>query len=259
MLLLQSELRNFTLHAQDGDLGRCRDFLFDDAKWVLRYMEANTGKWLLGRRVLISPISIDEPILESKKIPVKLSKREIEEAPGADTETPISEQFERTYYGYFGYPYYWVGGDVWGLHGYPGDLLQGAGYYQSTFEPEEEEKIKKSHLRSMREVDGYTIHAVDEEIGHVADFVLDTANWAVRYLVVDIRRWLSGPRVLVSPQWIDRVSWHQKQVYVDVGKQAIATAPKFEMPITRDDELAVFTHFSRQPYWESSWSRAAGH
>ncbi len=69
MLLLQSELRNFNLHAQDGDIGRCRDFLFDDAKWVLRYMEVNTGKWLLGRRVLISPISIEEPILEDKKIP----------------------------------------------------------------------------------------------------------------------------------------------------------------------------------------------
>lgn len=251
MLLLQSDLRNFTLRARDGDIGRCRDFLFDDAKWVLRYMEASTGKWLWGRRVLISPISMEEPDTENEKIPVKLDKKEIEEAPGVEEDEPISDQFEREYYGYFGYPYYWVGGDVWGLHGYPADLLQDAANRQSTLKPENEAKVKESHLRSMREVDGYTIHAVDEEIGHVADFVLDSSNWALRYLVVDIRRWLPGPKVLVSPQWIDHVSWHQKQVFVNVDKQAIATAPKFEMPITEDDELAVFTHFSRRPYWES--------
>lgn len=260
MLILQSDLKNFTLHARDGEIGRSRDFLFDDAQWVVRYMEANTGKWLLGRRVLISPISIGEPVLEEKELPVKLTKEEIEKAPGTETDEPISEQFERDYYGYFGYPYYWVGGDVWGLHGYPADLLQqAAAYRQSSPKPADEEKVEESHLRSMHEVTGYSIHALDDEIGHVADFVMETSNWAVRYMVVDIRRWLPGPSVLISPQWINRVSWHQKEVFVDIDKKAIETAPKFTPPITRDDELAVFKHFGRQPYWGESLERTAGH
>jgi hypothetical protein len=251
MLLLQSDLKNFTLHARDGEIGRSRDFLFDDAKWTVRYMEANTGKWLLGRRVLISPISISEPSFEAREIPVRLSRKEIEEAPGTETDEPVSTQFERAYHSYFGYPYYWVGGDVWGLHGYPAAMQESA-YREGTPEPPDEDKIEASHLRSMHEVSGYSIHAINDEIGQVADFVVDTANWAVRYLVVDIRRWLPGPSVLISPQWIDGVSWHQKQVRVDIDKQTIKTAPKFHPPITREDELAVFKHFARQPYWQSA-------
>jgi hypothetical protein len=259
MLLLQSELRNFTLRAKDGEIGRSRDFLFDDEKWTVRYMEANTGKWLLGRRVLISPLSIGEPQLDGREIPVNLTKKEIESAPDVDEHEPISEQFEREYYGYYGYPYYWVGGDVWGLHGYPTDLLQQANYRQETPKPDQEEKIRKSHLRSMHEVEGYNIHATDGEIGHVSDFVIDTENWAVRYMVMDVRRWLPGPSVLIAPQWIDRVSWHEKEVFVDIDKKAIETAPKFEPPITREDEVEAFKHFSRDPYWEDRWGRAANH
>ncbi|MHA0795630.1 PRC-barrel domain-containing protein [Gilvimarinus sp. F26214L] len=240
-------MKNFTLHARDGDLGRSKDFLFDDEKWTLRYMEASTAR-VLGRRVLISPISMGEPNVEAREIPVKLSRKEIEDAPGAETDQPISERFEREYYAYFGYPYYWVGGDVWGLHGYPADLLQQASPGQ---EPPDERKIRESHLRSMHEVIGYRIHAADGEIGHVADFVLDSRNWAVRYLVVDVRRWLPGPSVMLAPQWIEKVSWHEKLVYVDVARSAIKDAPRFEMPISRDDELAVFSHFSRQPYWHT--------
>jgi sporulation protein YlmC with PRC-barrel domain len=259
MLLLQSELRNFTLRARDGEIGRSRDFLFDDAKWTVRYMEANTGKWLLGRRVLISPLSLEEPNLDAREIPVSLSTKEIEDAPGVKEDEPISEQFEREYYGFYGYPYYWVGGDVWGLHGFPADLLQQANYRQETPKPGQEEKVRKSHLRSMREVEGYRIHASDGEIGHVEDFVLDTSNWAVRYLVVDIRRLLPGPSVLIAPAWVDRVSWHEKEVFVDVTKSSIETAPKVKPPVSREDEVEVFKHFSRDPYWEDRWEKAASH
>lgn len=259
MLLLQSELRNFRLRAKDGEIGRSRDFLFDDEKWTLRYLEANTGKWLLGRRVLISPLCLQEPDLKAREIPVALSTQEIEDAPGVDQDEPISEQFEREYYGYYGYPYYWVGGDVWGLHGYPTDLVQQANYQQEPPKPEQEEKIRKSHLRSMHELNGYRIHASDGEIGHVEDFVVDTASWSVRYLVVDIRRFLPGPSVLIAPQWVDRISWHEKEVFVDVGKASIETAPRFEPPVTREDEVEVFKHFSRDPYWEDRWEKAASH
>lgn len=257
MLLQQSDLKNFTLHAKDAEIGRCRDFLFDDDKWTLRYMEASTGKWLLGRRVLISPLSLGEPDLDAHQVPVALTKEQIENAPGAHEDEPVSEKFEREYYGYFGYPYYWVGGDVWGLHGYPTDLLD-AHYRQETPDPLDEKAVRESHLRSMHEISGYSIHAVGGHIGHVADFILDTKNWAVRYLVVDTRRWLPGPHLLVAPQWIERVSWHEKDVFVDLEKDMIASAPKFEPPVTRDDEIAIFNHFGRAPYWSGDWEKHAG-
>lgn len=45
------------------------------------------------------------------------------------------------------------------------------------------------HLRSTNAVRGYEIQALDDEIGHVEDFVIDDETWAIRYLVVATRNW----------------------------------------------------------------------
>ena len=44
-----------------------------------------------------------------------------------------------------------------------------------------------SHLRSTDEVTGYQIEAADGEIGHVAGFVIDDEDWAIRYMEVATR------------------------------------------------------------------------
>ena len=36
------------LRAEDGKIGRCRDFLFDNEIWVISYMVGDTVKWLPG-------------------------------------------------------------------------------------------------------------------------------------------------------------------------------------------------------------------
>jgi hypothetical protein len=58
MLRSIDSIIGYRLEATDGEFGRCKDFLFDDEKWVTRYMVVDTGKWLPGRKVLISPISV---------------------------------------------------------------------------------------------------------------------------------------------------------------------------------------------------------
>jgi len=78
MLRSSKEMKNYTLQAKDGKIGRCKDFLFDDQFWTVRYMVANTGKWLPGRKVLISPISLEKPDWVSMRLPVRLTKEQIE-------------------------------------------------------------------------------------------------------------------------------------------------------------------------------------
>ena len=46
------------LDSLDGEFGEVKEFYFDDHHWNLRYLVANTGTWLTGRLVLISPTSI---------------------------------------------------------------------------------------------------------------------------------------------------------------------------------------------------------
>ena len=38
MYVRVSELKNTTISSLDGDIGRCRDFLFDDEHWTVRYL-----------------------------------------------------------------------------------------------------------------------------------------------------------------------------------------------------------------------------
>jgi len=55
MLQNIKELYSNKLTASDGDIGHVEDFYFDDKTWAVRYLVANTGTWLAGRQVLISP------------------------------------------------------------------------------------------------------------------------------------------------------------------------------------------------------------
>jgi len=100
-------------------------------------------------------------------------------------------------------------------------------------------------------VSGHDIQAVDGEIGHVEDFIIDDETWTIRYLVVDTRNWWPGKKVLVSPQWIKSVSWDELKVFVNLTREAIQQSPEYteESLPTRDYEAALHRHYSRPGYW----------
>ena len=108
-----------------------------------------------------------------------------------------------------------------------------------------------SHLRSSEAVTGYHIEAADGEIGHVDGFLVDDEAWAIRYIEVATRNWWPGKKVLVSPAWIERVSWTASKVYVGLTREAIKNAPEYaeSMPITREYENRLYFHYGRPPYW----------
>ena len=61
MLASVTDLQGFTLRAMDGEIGKVDQFYFDDETWAIRYLVVNTGSWLAGRLVLISPIAVGRP------------------------------------------------------------------------------------------------------------------------------------------------------------------------------------------------------
>lgn len=73
------------------------------------------------------------------------------------------------------------------------------------------EKAWDPHLRSTHDVSGHHIQAADGEIGHAEDFIIDEETWAIHYLIIDAQNWWPGEKVLVSPQWIERVSWSESK------------------------------------------------
>ena len=108
MLNKVKTLVDYKLDSLDGEFGKVKEFYFDDRYWTIRYLVADTGDWLPGRQVLISPHALVAAIKAEEHVAVGLSKKQIEESPTLDKDVPVSRQFEATYYGYYRYPLYWT-------------------------------------------------------------------------------------------------------------------------------------------------------
>ncbi|MEO6599714.1 MAG: PRC-barrel domain-containing protein [Polyangiaceae bacterium] len=256
MLREAKKFRNFKLRANDGDIGQVRDFLFDDKHWNVRYAVVDTRGWLMGRDVLISPYALDTVNDAERVLPVKLTKKQIEESPSLQSNEPVSRQYESHYYDYYGWPNYGNGLYAWGAYPY---LPRHPPYDRSA----DSEQDWDPHLRSTTAVAGHHIQALDGELGHVEEFIIDDETWSIRYLVVDTKNWWPGKHVLVSPQWIERVSWDEAKVYLNLSRERIKQAAEYEpATLNRDYETSLYHHYDRPAYWNSEralyekWSAA---
>ena len=258
MLRQAQAFKSFKLRALDGDIGKAKEFYFDDKHWTVRYLVADTGGWLTGRRVLISPYALDPANEAELVLPVNLTKKQIEDSPSLASDQPVSRQYETAYYGYYGWPMYWGGAYAWGASPH----LMGASPYLMVGSPSlmrDQEASKAAvrreeawdpNLRSTSDATGHNIQALDGEIGHVEDFVIDDETWSIRYLVVDTKKWWPGQHVLVSPKWIERVSWEESKVFVNLSCEAIkGSAAYTPQSLSREYESELHHHYGRQGYW----------
>jgi uncharacterized protein YrrD len=250
MLRSVKELRDYVLAAKDGEIGRCKDFLFDDSAWTIRYMLADTGKWLPKRKVLISPVSVGEGEWKSQLLPVALTKDEIEKSPQIDADAPVSREYEREWHEHYNWAPYWHGTGVWGAEMIPRALAREVAKGTATLEKHE---LPAHNLRSTREVTGYHIQATDDEIGHVEDFILDDKSWMLRYIVVDTRNWLPGKKVIIPPKWVTRIEWDDRLLHVDVSRDMVKNGPKFDpgAAVNREYEARLYDYYGRPKYWEA--------
>jgi hypothetical protein len=251
MLTNAAHLKGLTIRATDGELGTVDEFYFDDETWAIRYLTVETGGWLGGRQVLISPFSVVHADWQAKRLDVALTKRQVENSPDIDTHLPVSRQHEAAYLGYYGYPYYWGGPYLWGPAFYPAGLAISTTVANQAMAERMGRESPDSHLRSSQAVTGYDIDALDGEIGHVDGFVMDDEAWAIRYLEVATRNWWPGKKVLVSPAWVERVSWTESKVCVGLTREVIQTGPEYadSTQITREYENRLYFHYGRPPYW----------
>jgi hypothetical protein len=226
MLRSIQQLYGDKLGASDGEIGHVKDFYFDDQNWAIRYVVADTGSWLPGRQVLISPHSLGSLDQAGKLLLVKLTRKQIENSPSIESHKPVSRQYEEEYYHYYGWPAYWQGDGLWGMSGFPivelpANPLPGKPDKASGPQPERTD----AHLRSTQAVNGYNLQASDGTIGHVCDFIVDAESWAVGQLVVKIGHRFSGKEVQIETGKIDRISYEKSTVFVNLTKEAVEQSP----------------------------------
>lgn len=206
------------LSASDGDVGHVKDFYFDDRTWAVRYVVADTGTWLEGRLVLLSPHAFSRFHLGDERLLANLTRRQIEHGPAIESHLPVSRQYEEEYYRYYGWPVYWTGDHLWGMAGFPTVVPPPVQSRTPRMAPE---KPGEAHLRSARAVTGYHIQTADGMIGEVSDFLLEARSWAIREIVVKAGHWYSGKEIRIPSGKVDRISFDDSSVFVSLTKEDI--------------------------------------
>ena len=276
MLRSVAELENYTIGATDGTIGSVKDCYFDDEAWAVRYLVVRTGAWLVGREVLISPMSVTDAPTEERVLQVSISRDQVKHSPSVDSQKPVSRQHEMSYSTYYGYPYYWGGAGVWGGGAYPDPMRMGVALATGASDIEYTKAEQRSrggaylrdaqrssnqdqHLRSCEAVKGYHIHATDGDIGHVDSFLVNDRTWAIQYLIVNTSNWWLGHQVLIAPAWFEDVSWMYSKVTTSLTRQEVKGAPAYDsmLALNRGDEEGIYRHYQREGYWREKNGREA--
>lgn len=216
-----NSLIGYSMQATDGKIGEVEDFYFDDETWTIRYLIVKTGGWFSGRKVLISTTALIKTNKLNELIPVNLTKEQIRNSPDIDTDKPVSRQKEAMLNQHHLWENYWGSGSYGGEMGIANAL-------PVRIKDIDRDPAEDVHLRSILQVDGYTIHASDGEIGHVNDFIVDDETWQLSELVVDTHDWIGGKKVLIAVSHIHSISFLNWLVYVHITIAAIEDSKLFK-------------------------------
>jgi hypothetical protein len=220
-LMNTNDLYGTKVIASDGDIGFIEDFYFDDSIWAIRYAAVDTGTWLPGRQVLLSPYAFAELDEDKATLSIHLSKAKIQGSPPIESGRTVSRQSEIGYFHYFDWPPYWVGDGMWGKGGYP------------TLVPSSMTEIEGSRLyyhrddlrlRGTKEVLSYPIQTTDGIIGNISGYLVDKRSWAIRKLIVETGRWNAGTKILVATNKINWISYIELKVYASQTKSEILSS-----------------------------------
>jgi hypothetical protein len=254
MLQVISALRGFAIEASDGRIGTVVDFLFDDASWKVRWLVVECGTWLKGRKVLIHPPAVSYSSLEDEQFDVKLTKAQIESSPSWQEHQPVSQQMQNRVYDHYGWDPARGGAYLGGAMGAMASPMMAPPYFGLQMNSEQHAEVADDqegdpHLRSVVELIGYHIHALDGDIGHVENFMFDNGDWSLHYFVVDTSNLWLGKRVLIAMQAVKAVEWSDRHIRLDVSREQVRTSPAWD-PTVAFNELK--THLHKHYGWAGS-------
>lgn len=248
------DLKKYTIQALDGKIGSVSDFYFDEDLFYLRYIVVDTEPFLLRNLVLVSPISFSNVNPAEETIELSITKKELEDSPGLDSNRVVSRQYEKAYNDHFSWPYYWggYGYSAWTVGPY--GINRG---YNNQLERSNDDIKDKNYLikdaqnnglRSLREVRSYSIKGIEnEEFGHIEGFILDPNSLSIDFVLIDTINYFPSKNVLLRPEWIENISWETKTVTVQFPRELIKSAPSYkhgeldEKSISESDK-----HFSQK-------------
>jgi uncharacterized protein YrrD len=198
MLLSAKRLQGERVRARDGDAGRIDDVYFDDGDWSVRHLVVRDDRRIPEREHLVSPQAVVGPA-PGERLTLALSRSDIDNCPGADTDPPISYQFDAGRMAFYGDSTFLT----WGIRA-----------------------ASNPHLRAASIVIGYDVRAQDGVLGHVADLLIESQGWGVKAFVV-APRWLTGKPILVDAKSVQAIFWAERCIQLELTKEQIRNARHF--------------------------------
>jgi len=96
-----AKVTGYNIMATDGVIGEVKDFVVDDANWRINFLVVDTGHWLPGKKVIISPKLIDEIDWATSEVSVKTSIAHVKNSPEYNPDQPISDDHEVHLHNYY--------------------------------------------------------------------------------------------------------------------------------------------------------------
>jgi sporulation protein YlmC with PRC-barrel domain len=231
------EMTGYTVHTQDSEAaGTVSDFLFDDVRWIVRYMVVDSSQVFNRKRVLLSPIVFALPEREREIFPVKVTASRIASSPDFGDIDPITRRHEAELHEFYQWPSYWEAG-----HEVP-SVQEGMSGWSVTemmtdVEAQRSEQAGNQApiLRSFDEITGYTIISRDgEQTGELYDLLVQDESWRISYMIVSIGGMLSAHRVVLSPSSILRLDWENSRLELDLTHETILKGQEYNPDIPLD-------------------------
>jgi hypothetical protein len=240
MLRSVKHLTGFTITAVDGEIGKVKDIYFDDLTWKVRYFVVETGNWLVGRKVLLSPVALHTADMDGKTFPTNLTKAQVKSSPDIDADKPVSVQQEEELHRHYLWPQQREGGLGFMTTGMVGGVIAPDIPIEERIErgTDSDSKVEDElpefeiagdkHLRSFDASAGYTVHANDGEYGAVNDFLIEDTLWTIPYVVIKAGNLFSNKKVLRPTSSIEKIEWTNSSVYISHSVDFLKHLPEFK-------------------------------
>jgi hypothetical protein len=88
------QVTGYQIHATNGEIGHVEDFMVDDENWAIRYLVVDTGNWLPGKKVIISPTWIKSVNWADASVYVDRMRESVKNSPDADPAKTVDRDNE---------------------------------------------------------------------------------------------------------------------------------------------------------------------
>jgi hypothetical protein len=188
-----------SVDAEDGEIGKLIDFLFDDRDWTVKCLVLDAGDRTGYRRMTLPPHLVLEKDWQDRRLTIAGSASDrIENSSDEPTHADSENSTETETAAIAGWSLLW-----------------------RRIVKHPRHNIENSHLLGAEGVIKYHLHETDGRLGRLVDFLIDEESWKIRFIEADTGAWWPGKRVLIPPERIESIDAAKRVLRLDISRHAL--------------------------------------